>query len=146
MRCDSRETLRKLSSVCGEVGDSSDAEDAVRMVAKDVRTIGRKVGRLDHGDGEVFGKVAKHGEFPDPGETSSAIFRGLIDKVDPDEVGDEDGPKDGEGEEEEEDAETDGEQQRPEEHAERLQSTTAWDRDRSKAVDARRKDDQYSSR
>lgn len=144
MRCDPRETLRKLGGVCGKVGDSSNAEDSVRMVAKDVRTIGWKVRGLDHGDGEVFGKVAKHGEFSNPGETPSAVLGSLIDKVDPDEVGDEDGPEDGEGEEEEEDAETDGEQQRPEEYAERLHSTTAWDRDRSEAVDANRKDGQHS--
>lgn len=88
MRCDAREALGKLGGVCSKVGDRCNAEDAVWMVAKDVRPIGWKVGGLDHGDGKVFGKVAKHGEFANPRESATAVLRCFVDKVDPHQVGD----------------------------------------------------------
>lgn len=133
MRCDARKAGGELGGVCSQIRDGSDAENAVWMVAKDVRPIGWEVGGLDHGDGEVFGKVAKNGEFANPGEAAAAVFGCIVNEKDPDEIGYQNRPGERDGEEQKEDAQTDGQQQSPEEDAERLQPTTAWNRERGKA-------------
>mmetsp|Transcript_20986 Transcript_20986/g.66852 ORF Transcript_20986/g.66852 Transcript_20986/m.66852 type:complete len:311 (+) Transcript_20986:211-1143(+) len=71
------ELAREAGGVGGKVAESADADDAVRVIGKDILAVGVEVGRLDEAEREVVGKVAP--EFPVADEGSAtAVLSALV--------------------------------------------------------------------
>lgn len=131
---DTGEACGELGNVRAQIGDGSNTKNTVWVVTEDVRTIRRKVGGLDHRDGEVLCEPAEDNESAHPGEATTAIFGCSVNKEDPEEIGEDERPKNGEGKEKEEERAGNGQQEGPNEDSKRLQATATRDAQRSKTA------------
>lgn len=131
MRTEPRELFRKSGCFCSKVSDRSHSDDTVRMISKDVFSITGQIDSFNQTDREI--RCEQIPEFPRPdGLVQAAPFLGCrVQTQDPDDIGDEDGPGDGEGHEEKEEGNAERELGSPQEDCGGLDAPVGRDADGS---------------